>query len=277
MNKVFIVGCSRSGTSVIQKKIVDKLDVWSLPETSFLIHSNENPENRLRNLKRLIDLSEYEVADSSTYSYISSAFEVCGKKETLDYLFSDLSPSTFLKLFLSAVAKLKGYPAWIEKSPTHYQSTGDILEQDKSSWVIFVVRNGLDVAGSIRDRAIKNPDYFSNQFRVEYGLNLWNDSVKNALKFKDHSNFIVISYEAFCENPDKIVNDVQTKIGLSARHGSVSELINTVGKGEGWKSDVGGEISRSNSKISLFTDSEIELLKEKLHFDYLSELEAISI
>jgi hypothetical protein len=51
MSRVFLVGCSRSGTSVIQKELVNKLNLWSLPETSFLIYSHETLDQKLKNLK----------------------------------------------------------------------------------------------------------------------------------------------------------------------------------------------------------------------------------
>ncbi|MCA2458815.1 MULTISPECIES: hypothetical protein [Vibrio] len=54
MKKIFVVGCSRSGTSVVQKQIVEKTRLFSLPETAFFSMSNGSKKDRTSNLARLI-------------------------------------------------------------------------------------------------------------------------------------------------------------------------------------------------------------------------------
>lgn len=263
MNRIFLVGCSRSGTSIIQKELVKKLNIWSLPETSFLIYSHETLEDRLTNIKRLLKTASINIDNNDKYSLWQRSAEIVGEESTFRYLIKDISPLQYLTLVLDNIAKNSGYKSWIEKSPTHYQSSKEILDMSTNNWVIFVLRNGLDVVGSIRDRAIKNPKLFSNQYRLEYGLNLWNDSVKTAKNNMLDERFLVISYEEFCKNPDKTLTSIKNKIDIELNTNE-NTSINTIGKGEIWKNNVTESVRKSKPKLHLFSDDEITNLKQNL-------------
>lgn len=266
MNRIFLVGCSRSGTSVIQKELVTKLNLWSLPETSFLIYPHKTLDNKIKNIQRLIGNCGIATKALSKFEIWSHSVKVVGDELTFKYLTEELSPLDYLTAFLDRVSGSFGYKNWIEKSPTHYQSTQEILEQSEKNWVIFVARNGLDVVGSIRDRAIKNPEHFSNQYRLDYGVGLWNDSIKVAKKNMLNERFLVVSYGAFCESPDKVVNNIKNKIGLDLKINN-DDKIETIGKGENWKDSVNSRITKSEAKKHLFSNEELNTLESTLNID----------
>lgn len=263
MARVFIVGCSRSGTSVIQKALVDKLNLWSLPETSFLIYSHETFEQKIKNMRRLLSNCGISGNNNCNFDVWFRSAEVVGSKVAFNYLSSDITPLDYLTCFLDTLSIKNGYSSWVEKSPTHYQSSSNILNQNADNWVIFVVRNGLDVVASIRDRAIQSPKHFSNQYRVQYGIGLWNDSIKIANENINNNRFLVINYEKFCEFPDVITDKVKIKIGLDYKvHNDVK--IETIGLGESWKANVSSEISKSPTKKHLFSAQEVLHLERNL-------------
>jgi hypothetical protein len=168
---------------------------------------------------------------NSKFNIWSHSAEIVGDEITFKYLISEITPLDYLTTFLDKVIESYGYTSWVEKSPTHYQSTQKILDQSVHNWVVFIARNGLDVVASIRDRAIKNPDHFSNQHRVEYGIGLWNDSVRVAHNNLKNKRLLIVNYEIFCEHPELVINKIKTRIGLDFKFDNKNK-IETIGKGE---------------------------------------------
>lgn len=93
-----------------------------------------------------------------------------------------------------------GKKRWIEKTPMHIRHIEDIFSLNKSSKVILIIRDGRDVASSIKDRSGS----------ATKGIKRWINDNKIGQKYWDNPNVHVLRYEDIITNfTDTITNALE--------------------------------------------------------------------
>jgi hypothetical protein len=145
----FVVGVNRSGTTLLRMMLDAHPQLTVPPETHFL------PE--------LID-----VADAGNPTPEALLATITGQREWGDFGLSEeellerfraLDPLTAgdaLRAFYEAYAERVGKPRWGEKTPIYVKSMRKIESALPEARFVHVIRDGRDVALSIRDRATKD-------------------------------------------------------------------------------------------------------------------------
>ncbi len=271
IHRIFIVGCSRSGTSIVQRYLSQKLVLYTLPETDFfniaasggilrqaLIYlglANNRSDQALTKLNKLLDA---------------------------DYINSAHASSKFFKIYADSFTKTldslsikKEANGWIEKSPKHFKKIYLIEKFVPNPKFVHVVRYGPNVVASIVDRAYRYKDHFLKQKHHDYAIDLWNKSIKSALKNSGKPNHIVIHYEDFCDDPESTASNIAKKFQLESDK-NYSELFSfekIVLSNELWKNDVFLPIQKRSSKFSsIFTDQEKNKILSKLDMKRYNQL-----
>lgn len=266
MKKIFIVGCSRSGTSLIQQRIVEEFNIWSLPETEFFIKKKEDAKQRLALASDVISkanmnlVTKIRVANNlDVFNWLVNNIDI---ETTYNFLFNDERYAFLQQLLSKIVGNRTSATGWVEKTPTHYQHCEKILESDDTK-IIFVIRNGIDVAASIRDRALKSPELFENQLKLQYSINLWNDSIKQAKRVADNKRVFIQPFEQFVLDEAYSLSKIATFAQLDVRREKTTMKIK--GEIETWKKGTDEATSPPEEKWKLlFSKSELSELKEKL-------------
>lgn len=86
--------------------------------------------------------------------------------------------------------KAAGASRWVEKTPRHIQRIGKLLERFATAKVLVIIRDGRDVACSIRDRSGD----------VAAGAERWVADNAAAAPFLDHPSVSVVGYEALVKD-----------------------------------------------------------------------------
>jgi len=107
-------------------------------------------------------------------------------------------------------ARKAGNQRWVEKTPNHIFHIGKMLSERPDARVIIMVRDGRDVACSLRKRGVVWGSY-SNDFSG--GVQKWLDTIQLALEFKDRA--YTVRYEDLVENPESVMHDLTTFLGES--------------------------------------------------------------
>lgn len=270
MKKFFIVGCSRSGTSIVQKHVVTNKDLYSLPETAFFSIGNDTKEKRKKNLYRTL---EYTSCFNRDILYKSNIDEMVNSLSLINidvksFIQSGKGEYKVFESIMNYATKFNGYNYWVEKTPLHFRRSKEILENYPDSEIIFVLRNGLDVCASIKDRANKYEE-FSHQKNINFSINLWNDSINTAMKMKDHPRFHILDFNIFTENPDLILK----KVFHSVPHRTQDKSIKITNKNEKWKENINQSITKQPSKVEkLLSKEEINHARENLHLSFYNSL-----
>ena len=252
MYEYFIVGCSRSGTSIVQKYISEQKSIYSLPETAFFSIGNDTYEKRVNNINRLL---EYSGCFNNTVLHNSSVEKTI---EMLKFIgidiseFIDTGTNEFgvFKNLMEYCAKLSGYKAWVEKTPLHFYKCHELLKAYPKSQIFYVLRHGMDVVASIKDRALKY-DEFQHQNNIEFSVGLWNKSVQVLTSVATDPRVHIIDFEKFTSKPEFVL-DLLSNIDDRTE----TKAVSIVNKNEKWKNNINGAIKKQPSKAK-------ELLSEK--------------
>lgn len=254
--RIFVVGCSRSGTTMLQVLLASHPDVKSFPETNFFWSATGD---RRRILARF---------------GLPTGLEAKAIRHTIGLLNSkplEHSTPRFFISFRSAVAKyislLDAQAAkdeksmWLEKTPLHVCRIRFIEEYVKSPLFVHMIRDGRDVVASICDRAVKYPERFGWQRNPSYGINLWNRTIAESLKRIGHSRHVFTTYNRITQDTEKEVRRLCNELDISFHYSMVKGDKETqtcvVPKDRPWIHGAKHRpVSRKRSKFQSMFDSE---------------------
>ncbi len=144
----FVVGVNRSGTTLLRMMLDAHPQLTMPPETHFvpdLIDAAEagspSPEGLLTTITSQREWGDFGLTE----------------KQLLD-AFAEIEPlnaGDALRAFYGLYAERQGKPRWGEKTPIYVKSIRKISRALPEARFVHVIRDGRDVALSIRDRAVK--------------------------------------------------------------------------------------------------------------------------
>lgn len=273
MKRLFVVGCSRSGTSLIQKELSRLTGFYTLPETAFFDKPSTSKTERQERIVELLSLSGSICAkelEKLTIDEIVSFLKMI-QIDISKYLeYGANGPKIFSQL-MDFFARFNGASGWIEKTPKHFKGIDFILSNIKNAKCIYVFRNGVDVVASLRDRALKY-ECFAEQSNVAYGANLWNQSVN---KFAEVINIGNLQTRIYPLKFEDVVAE-SSNLQKALEYFSITfdctrdDSFSVTTEGEGWKSGLSNTIKMpvSKSKKLLSTEEE-NWLEKNLNADLL--------
>jgi len=250
LSRIFLVGCSRSGTTVIQRALTERYRLFSLPETDFF---GLAVGGGLGALACHLGFSRPASVYRRAFARLAELLPASAKpKQQLpgSWLLRPLIDQ-FVKT-LDDMASKAGETGWLEKTPKHFRHTRLILRFIPNAKVIHVVRQGPDVVASIYDRANLFPKQFGRQKNIDYAIKLWNRSVWAALRDVKRGKALVVMYEDFANHPTEILNGIGKHLNLRGRTEASGTPPKVINSAEHWKSGSSKTIQRARSK---FTDT----------------------
>jgi len=171
---IFILGCQRSGTSLMRRILDSHSSIACPPESAFIVQLARVYEIK-RALQGLIDMgfSEADVLEQMR---------------------------AFTAHFFEQYAKTHGKPRWADKTTTYVDHTDTIDLMFKGEPLyIGIVRHGLDTAYSLCDFdwGVLKPYLADGTEKPIAAIRFWNDQNTKLLNFKDKikNRFYLVRYE----------------------------------------------------------------------------------
>lgn len=144
----FVVGMNRSGTTLLRMMLDAHPDLTMPPETHFVpelidvgAQGRATPEAFLEVITKQREWGDFGLTEEQ----LLEAFRAI----------EPLNPGDALRAFYGAYAARVGKPRCGEKTPIYVKSIRKISEALPEARFVHVIRDGRDVALSIRDRAVK--------------------------------------------------------------------------------------------------------------------------
>ncbi|HEV2590287.1 MAG TPA: sulfotransferase [Gaiellaceae bacterium] len=172
---IFVVGPSRSGTSMVREMLNRNDAVWITRETHYF--------DDLRQRRAGRDEIEAYFARIGTAAYGASTDGADRQRESLRLRVAATAlggtPDAYFESFCRLRAQDQGRPNWGEKTPRHVMQVATMLELYPDAKVVCLVRDPRAVVASYRDwtrRAALSPDRDSvfaadrSRARSSYGL-----------------------------------------------------------------------------------------------------------
>jgi hypothetical protein len=207
--RIFLVGCERSGTTLLQVLVTGHPRVHSFPETSFFVNGIG---------RRRRPLAWLGLATGRERWSIGLFLKRISREDLADIfprrpLLLRTAVDGFVRI-LDHLAFEAGKDVWLEKSPMHIHYIGFIKRYVPSPHFIHIVRDGRDVVASIYDRALKFPQKFGHQRDLASAVRKWNRALRVSPRYIGRPGHTFVLYEQLVQEPDKVLSRIYHDLGL---------------------------------------------------------------
>lgn len=257
MRRTFVVGCPRSGTTIVQSMLARHPAVYTLPETAFFerLHGNlayrwgdVGAEPRRLRWRQKLGLTQRHMRDLLAVLHV----QLSGRshREAPSW-FQDVLARQFMDL-LDRTAAEAGRDMWLEKTPNHLLYITEIASVAPDARFVHVVRRGEDVLASLMDVHLRFENDAAFGGGAVHWARRWNRAVAIHRQFAGHPDHHVVFLEDMVRQPDLewarlcAFLDISASVSLDdANQQAVANLDE-----EPWKqSAIGGQLRPADPKV----------------------------
>ena len=278
--RVFIVGCPRSGTTLLQSLLAAHSQIYSFPESQFFpfLFSNDQADRWLNSnfepswLKPGLKLAARKLIFGAARSRLQARIH--------DFL-ADIDQTQFETQFpqaaiaaktaytqafwqiLDQITQAQGKTVWIEKSPLHLHYLDYITQHVPQVLFIHIVRSGTDTIASLYDVRQRYPNHWRQIAATPtHCTHEWIRAIKISQRYRDRPNHVVLSYEQLVHHTEAVMQLLCRAIGVEfephmlTRYTQVARQVSL--SSEPWKQQVEKPIQNQNSTkfLTLFSPEE---------------------
>lgn len=206
--RVFVVGCERSGTTLV-RTMLDMHPLLAVPpESYFVLKWLRQPELVMRNGRPDVDMATKQLGREGHFSRWGLPVEDVARR------WHERPPDTLPELIYgvhAVYAEREGKPFVGDKTPFYVSGMPTLAAAFPSARFLHIVRDGRDTALSLLDRTYRPPYTLSGaaifwQRRLAAGL-------AGSRRLGD-GRFTEIRYEDLLDDPEGVLRKVCTFLGL---------------------------------------------------------------
>ncbi|MEQ8208712.1 MAG: sulfotransferase [Lacipirellulaceae bacterium] len=231
--RVFVVGCPRSGTTLVQSRLSAHGGLSTFPETQLMpqlvgmqrlragLAKCRSPRESFADTVIGL-LSKFGYGRSTKAAYQRRLLEIgqhIDSPEFREWQF----PATraigpridYAIRQFDAISRREGTLGWIEKSPTHLRYIDLIQKHVPDALFVHVIRDGRATVASIWEAVKKDYHAWRAAFpTIDSCVTTWNNDLNRTLQQEAHPHHLVLNYHEFCEQPDSYLETVWRWLGL---------------------------------------------------------------
>ena len=278
VQRLFLVGCPRSGTTLLQSLLAAHSDIVSFPESHFYTTVVSS---------RLV-WRQLGLASPRARSKFSSFLDMIGHPELHTYL-SRFAVSTrqYSRAFiavLDTVARQQNKQVWLEKTPRHLNYIDHIHALVPSAKFIHLVRNGEDVIASLYEVANQHPEVWRGLpgGDLDRCIDRWIQSIRLSQRYVGTPHHTLVQYEHLVQDPSQVTKALCQFIGvpfepqmLERYADSATHLILPF---ETWKQSVNSAIQsdRKRKFDTIFSDAQKRHISSRIAEVHLDDLRSLT-
>ena len=245
-SRLFLVGCPRSGTTLLQSLLASHPEIASFPESHLFQSLWIYRWSRLLGLasskgRKQLDWFLQEINQPQLLHNLPKNARFMGQYGKV------------LQAALDRATQAQDKSIWLEKSPEHVRYIRYIEASIPNAKFIHLVRNGSDVVASLYDVTHKHrqADIWGEPWELEKCIRHWVRSVEFSALHLNKPNHILVRYEKLVESPEVVLRElcdfIETPFSPSMLqdYGKMAEKV--VLKNEAWKASVAAPINNANS------------------------------
>ncbi|WP_240151512.1 sulfotransferase family protein [Oleiagrimonas citrea] len=219
VRKIFVVGCPRSGTTVIQALLAERPDVLSFGETNYMLrllgHFDrwlQDDRSAAKKWRRRLRLARGKT-HGDMRRCLDNAFKAY---DDVPGLRRKLSGRGYIREFcriLDAMALERGCSCWVEKTPDHLAYL-DVLEKEvPEAHFLHVLRKGEDVMASVLDGQLRYSRHNVFAGSLPYWVRRWNRASQEHVRFAGRPRHTVLPYECLFTSTQRVREFLQALPG----------------------------------------------------------------
>lgn len=263
--KIFLVGCPRSGTTLLQSLLAAHPEIASFPESHFCsaIFVPRSPKRQKLNL-----------ASKFAWARLEEFLGKIGKQEMKQYLpkfglFPSQYAHSFIKI-LDILTQQQNKSIWLEKTPGHLRYINYLEKWVKDAKFIHIIRNGADVVASLFEVTHQYPDIWNGAWDIDRCIQQWISDVKLSQSYSHQGNHTLVKYEMLVENPQLVLTEICEFIGVKFTENmlldyrAVAKQVSLTN--ETWKASATQGIKNANSHkfYQVFDETQRQYILEKI-------------
>lgn len=282
MKRTFVVGCPRSGTTIVQAMLARHPSVFTLPETAFFehVHGNlawrwgdANAERRPPRLRQRLGFSrKYE---RQLFLSLQRTTSTAPGSPVRPPLRTRALERRFL-LLLDEMASAAEREMWLEKTPNHLLYLPEIEALAPDARFVHVIRPGAETIASLIDASLLFESDNAFGGGTIHWARRWNRAMQIHRARLDHPQHYLLFLEDLVAQPQLAWNDLCRFLGLDpgqALDDNCTQVIADLER-EPWKQRaLNGRLHAPENKVdSLFGPKVQHWLQAKLvSYDELRE------
>ncbi len=278
MKRIFVVGCPRSGTTLLQSLLASNSSVISFPESHFFTALFE---------RRKLLRKKLRIASIHSRPNLKEFVSEIGCEEMKVYLpWYALSLHQHTEAFvrvLDKTASEQGKTAWIEKTPDHIRFVDFIESSIDNPLFIHIVRNGADVVASLADVTQRYPEVWDGPWDIDRCLRKWIRCAEATSRHISKPNHHLVKYESLVDSPsstiERVSNFVDIEFDLASVLDREADAENIVLQSEPWKAESTKSIynTQGSKFYKLFDKTEQAYILEEIARANLGSFDAVHI
>jgi hypothetical protein len=206
MERVFLVGSSRSGTTLLQSMIACHSEVVSFPETQFF-------DKTLPRLPALRPFKLYGKKDREIVARFLRRYHYRDLKPfrcVPDYKKYVYKPWCRKLLdIIDGMAKYHSVPkVWLEKSPRHLFYIDSLTLVDPSLKFIHMIRNGADVVASMHLASKNNQEEWEGTRSVKKCIRYWKRNINVSKQYKEDPLHFFVHYGQLLSETERVLKGI---------------------------------------------------------------------
>lgn len=237
VDPIIIIGMHRSGTTMLSKLLrmagfnMGWLTGKDTDESIFFQAINRSVFRYSHSFWDQPEAIDALLENETTLSAITQAVhDLCDSRKTFSYLGFSRNGSSLMT----------NEEKWGWKDPRNSYTLPIWLKLFPNSKVIFIYRNGIDVANSLHVRNLKltaGHAFSARCTKIDGAFSLWEDYNERCLRNLesiDNSKKIVLKYEELLDSPTQVMGEVLQFLGVKNDSDSLREITSSIKPGRGF-------------------------------------------
>ncbi|MEG4044265.1 sulfotransferase [Microcoleus sp. Pol17_C1] len=194
MQRIFLVGSPRSGTTMLQSLLAAHPEVISFPESKFFHY--------------LL----YKKFAGKLPGRMEAFFkDEISRPELLQDFDDSQTVATKVSWFvgvLDGLAAEQNKSIWLEKTPEHIYFIEDIQRLLPDAKFIHILRNSMDTIASLHEATRNSHDLWGPGWDLNHCIHRWKEAMLISYKYAKNSNHILVKYEEILDNKVKKLEEI---------------------------------------------------------------------
>lgn len=259
--RVFVVGCPRSGTTLLQSFLAAHPRIVSFPESHFFVESIPSTPLFWR-----LGLASPR-GRRRMHDFLAETGTGCTKGVPRTAFLLRQYAAAFVGALDTMTTAANG-DVWVEKTPDHLRCIGMIERHVPRARFLHVVRNGEDTVASLYDVSRRFPEQWSHEIGIDRCIARWNDAIRLSRRHRGRPHHRILPFDELVEQPARLLAEVCSFLELPYDERMVHERQNAarglVLEREAWKENVTSDLYAERKFERIFNAATREYIRRRL-------------
>lgn len=272
--RVFLVGCPRSGTTLLQHLLAADGRIHSLPETHFMQQLLRSEEHRRQSVARCSIGRSWQRLRYALQAHLGwvparqarrawAGMPGTGVRASRFGLASVAQQMAGFVEVLDRRCHAAGATLWLEKTPDHLFYLQHVHRYVAGAKVIHLLREGAEVVASLHDAAQQHADW-QRFLDLDLAVDRWNLAVRESLRWQGHPQHLLLRYEQLLQQPEQVLAVVRAFLGMAQRPLARPPALQLIRADEPWKADATGPLQDRRKFERMFNPQQRRAIRAAL-------------